>query len=440
MKNCRRLFVLLLGALFLMSGTIDLNNLSNYANQNVPSYITKDNITNNHITDAGATLGRVLFYDKKLSTNNQIACANCHKQAFAFGDNATVSVGVNGTSSRHSMRLVNIRFGEETKVTWDESVDSLEEQMTLPIKNHNEMGFSGENGSPSFEDLLLKMDSLEYYDILFDTAFGDTIITEEKIQQALAQFIRSIQSFDSKYDEGRALVNSDLEDFPNFTESENNGKKLFMGSAGCNECHRAPEFDIDPNTLGNGIVAGINEPFDPFVIRSPTLRDLINPQNNINGNLMHNGTIGTLGGIISHYKDVGNFALSDYGSLDVVDERLIQDSIPQTLAISFQQRQDLQAFLRTLSGTDMYTNPKWSNPFDANGILNLTGACFKDFIDVDQSILDSGLIQVVRNIQSNGQVIAGDTVIFKAGVSIEMTNSFEVESGAYFEAVIESCE
>jgi hypothetical protein len=93
------------------NGVLDLNNLANYANQQVPPYIAKDNTpANNPLTDAGATLGRVLFYDKKLSVDNTIACASCHLQQHAFGDPAQASSGVNGTTGRHSMRLINARL------------------------------------------------------------------------------------------------------------------------------------------------------------------------------------------------------------------------------------------------------------------------------------------------------------------------------------------
>ncbi len=93
---------------------IDLNNLANYANQPRPGYINKDNTGGNSITDAKATLGRVLFYDKNLSVDNTISCASCHKQEFAFSDTALVSSGLQGgITGRHSMRLVNTRFAVE---------------------------------------------------------------------------------------------------------------------------------------------------------------------------------------------------------------------------------------------------------------------------------------------------------------------------------------
>ena len=140
---------------------------------------------------------------KNLSANNTISCANCHQQAFAFGDSTTLSQGVSkGFTERHSMRLVNIRFGEATTSFWDERATSLETQTTQPIKDHIEMGFSGKNGDPTFEALINKLENINYYEQLFCAAFADNQITETRIQFALAQFIRSIQSFDAKYDKG----------------------------------------------------------------------------------------------------------------------------------------------------------------------------------------------------------------------------------------------
>lgn len=209
--------------IILAAANIDLSNLIGYSTQTHPTYITKNNTPNNNpITDKGATLGRVLFYDKKLSVNNTIACSNCHQQQFAFSDTATLSIGFNGElTDRHSMRLVNARFGNEMKFFWDERASNLESQTTQPIQNHVEMGFSNTNGDPGLDSLIRKMQAISYYPQLFQFVYGSTQITETKIQQALAQFVRSIQSFDSKYDMGRAQVASDNVDFPNFTSIEN---------------------------------------------------------------------------------------------------------------------------------------------------------------------------------------------------------------------------
>jgi len=352
--------------------TINLNSLSNYANQTIPSYITKDNSIGNPITDKGATLGRVLFYDKNLSSNNTISCASCHQQENAFSDVATASLGVNGTTARHTMRLINTRFANESKFFWDERAASLEIQTTQPIRNHGEMGYSGTNGDQSFSDLIAKLSTKGYYKELFKYVYGSEEITEGKIQLALGQFIRSIQSFDSKYDSGRALAANDGQPFTNFTAQENQGKNLFLtpptfdatgnrtgGGLGCAGCHAAPEFDIDPNTKNNGIIGTIGSPtIDVTNTRAPSLRDLVKLNGNTNGPMMHTGVITSLQAAIGHYGTI-NIAPGNTN----LDPRLTPNGFGQHLNLTAPEVNAVIAFLKTLSGTDVYVNPKWSNPF-----------------------------------------------------------------------------
>ncbi len=353
--------------------SIDLNNLANYANQTIPAYITKDNSILNPISDKGATLGRILFYDKKMSVNNTISCSSCHKQEVAFGDNTIASTGVNGTTGRHSMRLINTRFAAESKFFWDERAASLEIQTTMPIKDHGEMGFSGLNGDLSFNDLITKLSAIDYYKELFQFVYGSEEITETKIQFALAQFIRSIQSFDSKYDTGRASAANDGVPFSNFTAQENQGKNLFLtppifntsgsrtgGGLGCAGCHRAPEFDIDPNSKNNGIVGKISGAgIDITNTRAPSLRNLVKVNGTTNGQMMHTGVITTLQTAIGHYGTI-NVAPGNTN----LDPRLMPNGNGQQLNLTAAEVNSVIAFLRTLSGTDVYTNTKWSNPFN----------------------------------------------------------------------------
>lgn len=353
--------------------SLDLDNLTNYANQAIPSYITKNNSQGNAITDKGATLGRVLFYDKNLSSNNTISCASCHKQEFAFSDSNVASTGVNGTTGRHSMRLINTKFATETKFFWDERALNLETQTTMPIKDHGEMGFSGENGDEDFDALLTKLSAIGYYKELFKFVYGTEEITEVKIQNALAQFIRSIQSFDSKYDAGRALAANDGQPFTNFTTQENQGKNLFLspptfnatgvrtsGGLGCAGCHRAPEFDIDPNSLNNGIIGKISGTgIDITNTRAPSLRDLVKVDGTQNGPMMHTGVITDLQTVIGHYGTI-NLAPGNTN----LDPRLRPNGFGQQLNLTATEVNAVIAFLRTLSGSDVYTNSKWSNPFN----------------------------------------------------------------------------
>jgi cytochrome c peroxidase len=353
--------------------SVDLNNLANYANQTVPAYITKNNSALNPISNKGATLGRVLFYDKKLSSNNTISCSSCHKQAVAFGDDSVASTGVNGTTGRHSMRLINTRFATESKFFWDERAASLEVQTTMPIKDHGEMGFSGTNGDLPFSGLITKLSAIDYYRELFDFAYGSSEITENKIQIALAQFIRSIQSFDSKYDAGRVLATNEGQPFSNFTPQENQGKNLFLaaptfnangsrigGGLGCAGCHRAPEFDISPGSLNNGIIGTIGGAgIDIGNTRAPSLRDLVKVDGTPNGPMMHTGEITTLQAAIGHY---GTITITP-GNTNL-DPRLRRNGFGQQLNLTATEVNAVIAFLRTLSGTDVYTNTKWSNPFN----------------------------------------------------------------------------
>lgn len=354
------------------AGKIDLNNLSNYANQIIPAYITKDNSAGNPITDKGATLGRVLFYDTNLSSNNTISCSSCHIQANAFGDVAIASIGVNGTTTRHSMRLANSRFSVENKFFWDERAATLEVQSTQPIQDHIEMGFSGTLGDGSITTLIAKLQNIGYYKELFQYVYGSETITENKIQLALAQFARSIQSFDSKYDIGRTLVANDNQPFANFTAQENQGKNLFLtppvfdasgsrtaGGLGCATCHAAPEFDIDPNSRNNGIIGVLNSPgIDITNTRAPSLRNLVKPDGTTNGPMMHTGNLVTLQNVIGHYGTI-NLATGNTN----LDPRLRPNGFGQQLNLTAPEVNALIAFLRTLSGTNLYVDSKWSSPF-----------------------------------------------------------------------------
>lgn len=353
--------------------SIDPSALENYAAQGKPAYVNKDNTGANAITDKVATLGRVLFYDKNLSINNTIACASCHKQEFAFGDTAVSSLGVeNGRTIRHSMRLINTRYAVEAKFFWNERAATLEAQTTMPIVDHLEMGFSGQTGRGTITSLITKLNGIGYYKELFKLAYGDATITEARMQTALAQFVRSIQSFDSKYDVGRAQVGNDAAPFPNFTAQENAGKALFInppifnaaseriaGGFGCQGCHQAPEFDIDPNSRNNGFIGVINSTsVDLDNTRSPSLRDILNAAGTANTPFMHTAAPTTIRQVLNHYNSIAANPRNTN-----LDPRLKPNNIGQNLQMTPDEINSMVAFLRTLTGKDVYTNKKWGNPF-----------------------------------------------------------------------------
>ena len=366
---------------------VDLNNLFDYENLNAPSYVRAPNTVTNPITNAGATLGRVLFYDPALSVDDTVSCSSCHQQANAFSDLDTVSSGVEGgVTGRHSMRLVNTIFSDELGFFWDERAADLEDQVTRPIRDHNEHGFSGENGRPTFDDLIVKLEGIDYYDELFTFVYGDSTITEARIQSALAQFVNSIVSFDSKYDEGIAAAiaatpgadPSDpfdpvwFADFDNFTFDENEGKALYMmdppdGGAGCRRCHADPTFAVFENSGHIGLIGVAGDPnaTDMTNVRSPSLRDVLKADGSTNGPFMHDGSLATMREVLDHYDNIPVPATEPTRTefMNTIDPQLVEFGIPVQLMLTDNEKAQIEAFLRTLTGTNLYTDEKWSNPF-----------------------------------------------------------------------------
>ena len=131
------------------------------------------------------------------------------------------------------------------------------------------------------------------------------------------------------------------------------------GGLGCGGCHRAPEFDIDPNTRSNGIGGSINGGADFTNTRSPSLRNIADPNGNPNGPMMHTGVIATLQASIGHYGNLTAAAMNNPN----LDPRLKPNGVGQQLNLNANEVNAVITFLKTLSGNDVYTNEKWSNPF-----------------------------------------------------------------------------
>ena len=302
------------------------------------------------MTDAGATLGRVLFYDTRLSANGSISCGSCHVQKSGFADPKPGSQGfAGGTTDRHAMNLVNLRYHPRGRFFWDERGGNLESMVLLPVENRLEMG----------QDLTRLPEVLardERYPGLFKSAFGDSAITKERMARALAQFLRALVSYRSKYDEGRAAVASSKEDFANFTPQENRGKALFLRN--CALCH-LPDQDahfimIEPvNTgLDEDIVAtdgGVGDislnPREVGFFKSPSLRNV-----EVTGPYMHDGRFATLDAVLDHYSSGGK-------------NHPIKDVRVQPLHLTSSEKAALVAFLKTLTDPHFLSDPRFSDPF-----------------------------------------------------------------------------
>ena len=323
---------------------------------------TDNTPTTNPITNDGATLGRVLFYDKKLSANGTIACASCHKQDKGFSDDAVLSLGFNGgTTGRHSMTLINARFYQRGRFFWDERAATLEEQVLMPFQDPVEMGMS-------LEQVVSKVQEQAYYPELFQKAFGSTEITSDKISKALAQFVRSIVSFSSKYDQGRAMVASPGANFPNFTTAENTGKNIFFqtipnGGGACFGCHTTEAFiSANPGPQNNGLdltsttdlgAGGVfANPIFVGRFKTTSLRNI-----ELTAPYMHDGRFATLEEVVEHY----NSGIKAHPTLSPA----LRDANgnPFQLNLTSSEKAALVAFLKTLTDQSVSSEIKWSNPF-----------------------------------------------------------------------------
>ena len=347
---------------------IDPNQLPNFANPSWPVHYDAnvragDNTpAANPVTDKGATLGRVLFFDKRLSFNDTVSCASCHAPGNGFVDPARFSTGYDGgLTSAHAMRLGNIRFYAGRTMFWDKRAASVEAQSTEPIQNDVEMGFQAAHGGLSA--LFAKMASLPYYPELFRWVYGDDQITEARVQNALAQFERAMVSVNSKFDTGFAQVFAPGQPgaginrpFPNYTAQEERGKVLYLtppnqGGAGCVTCHSIPTFSLDPNSRSNGLDAG-----ETRIFKSPSLKNV-----GVTGPYMHDGRFATLQEVVRHYNN-------GIQAGPALDNRLrTPQGNPLRLNLTQADQDALVAFLQTLDDPQLNSDPKFSDPFRKYG-------------------------------------------------------------------------
>lgn len=374
----------------------------NYEDVNFPENFhleyTDNTPENNQISNAGATLGRVLFYDNKLSLNNAKNCASCHKQHNAFSDVVAHSNGFKGElTKRNSMPIFNTRF--MSNFFWDSRIDNMEDQVVMPIADHIEMGLQDE------EFIIQKLSASEHYPQLFEEAFGTETISMDRVKKALAQFVRSIGSYQSKFDAGVE------QDFANFNYKEIQGMAIFS-NAQCNNCHHIEglhnvfkvfpdlmdqrqsnggfvledfelisqsnsDFDFSIFTGGINANIGLEEDYtdkglyyttgnsaDEGKFKIPNLRNIA-----LTAPYMHDGRFATLEDVLEHYNTgiinhenldfrlrsgVGNFygGSTNSGNGEPVNFDFDKDEIEALLA-----------FFNTLTDTKLLNDEKFSNPF-----------------------------------------------------------------------------
>lgn len=343
----------------------------NYSNLMLPQHFQRmglnqwDNTPANNITtNDGATLGRVLFYDKKLSLNNTIACASCHIQKFGFSDTARFSKGfLGGVTDRNSMSILEVKYYRNGRFFWDERAATLEAQALMPIQHPVEMGMT-------LNGLVQKLDTIYYYKELFTRAFGSPEVTSDKISKALAQFMRSIISYRSKFDIGIAQTGSIQPDFPNFTPQENQGKRVFLNPANtCGACHlknfnpnerneavfindRPTNNGLFQNYADNGLGKVSGNPTQNGLFKVPSLRNIM-----LTAPYMHDGSKATMNDVLNHYTN----GIQNHPNLDNILKN--PQGLPRQIPITPQDRQALIAFFHTLTDTALANDVRYSNPF-----------------------------------------------------------------------------
>lgn len=297
----------------------------------------------NPTTKQGVYLGRLLFYETRLSANNKISCGSCHQQSKAFTDGQVFSQGVDAVlTTRNSMSLVNLLWGR--KFFWDGRAESLEGQTDFPLTNPHEMG----------QPLALSVNKISKdstYPHLFKLVFGDERITGQRIKYAIAQFERTLISAGSLYDQYLAGTYQ-----PN--PQQLRGITLFKN---CEHCHGGPRsykevfhnngLDSVYKDAGVGAITGLNTDQGRFKV--PTLRNIA-----VTAPYMHDGRFATLEEVIDHYSD----HIVDSPSLSAFIEGRSADRKEKILKLSTAEKSDLMAFLKLLTDSAFLKNPAFADP------------------------------------------------------------------------------
>lgn len=351
----------------------------NYENIPFPSDIinnlsSMDNMPiTNPTSDEGATLGRVLFYDKDLSQNHTISCASCHKQEYAFTDNAQFSTGFDGSiGTRNSMSLMHVRFHRTDEFFWDGRAATLEAQALMPFQNPIEMGMT-------LQEVVDRVSAKAFYPPLFEAAFGTPEVNSDRIAKALAQFVRSINPFNSKYRQGVEMTQGAPETTPfaNFTAQENLGKDLFMDifRGNCQACHTRNIFvpqgahniglDLEYADNGYGALTGNPNSDKNGKFKAPSLINI-----ELTAPYMHDGRFQTLEEVVDFYSDSIKAHPNLSGFLREIptgetnpNHNFCMTCPPRRPHFTQVEKEALVAFLKTLTDNSVTTDERWSNPF-----------------------------------------------------------------------------
>ena len=285
-------------------------------------------------------LGKILFFDPRLSVSGQIACASCHDPELGWGDGRRVAYGHGRqTGKRNAMTLLNVGFYE--KFFWDGRAGSLEEQAKFPVQDHVEM-------STNLVTMVKNVKAIAGYKPLFLQAFGSEEVTLDKIQKAIATFERSIVSTNSRFD---AFVKGNRKALK---DDEVVGLHLFRTKAGCINCHNTPLFsDNKFHNDGQALLGSRMEDLglynvtknlkDVGAFKTPSLRET-----HITGPWMHHGNFPSIKDVIEFYN-LGNPV--NYQRAAVIPDSLKnpKSRMLKKLNLTLTEQIQLEAFLKSIS-------------------------------------------------------------------------------------------
>ncbi len=311
----------------------------------------------NPMTVEGVKLGRFLFYEERLSGDNTQSCASCHAQAFAFSDHGNrFSTGIDGVQgNRNSMVLQNL--GWETRFFWDGRAMSLEQQILEPVENPIEM-------HETWPNAVAKLQADPAYQQLFADAFGTTNIDKYKAAKAIAQFLRTLISGNSRFDRfmrGEIVLSPEEQLGFLLTQQEGGNPALGLGGqwgADCFHCHphgggrftdgllRNNGLDSEFTDLGLGGITGL--PQDMGLFKTPSLRNVA-----VSAPYMHDGRFNTLEEVIEHYNSGGHPSTTISPFMKFTQGGL---------SLSPAKKAQLLAFLNTLTDHEFLSNPEFSDP------------------------------------------------------------------------------
>jgi cytochrome c peroxidase len=352
-----------------LAKTLNLPELPDDYTIELPIHLRNAGLAPSQVERDKAILGRVLFYDKKLSKDGTISCGSCHKQNLGFGDDRQFSLGVNNqVGERNSIALYSVAsfaayYGTDINGAsaipffWDNRAATAKEQSMGSLTNPIEMDLH-------MTEVADAVRNQDYYQPLFEKAYGDNSVTSDRVLESIANFVNAMGSYSSKFDveaskAGLYSPSQYSNTFSGFTATENAGKGLFMQH--CATCH-SHNMGRPPLTFANnglyqvytdqGVGGETNIASQKGTFKIPTLRNIA-----VSAPYMHDGSLKTLEDVIEHY----NSGIKPHANLHTALKA--SNGTPKKNFLNIDQKAQLIAFLNTLTDYQASADTRFSNPF-----------------------------------------------------------------------------